>query len=279
MREKKCECDTLKMDMTNNLFCLQFTNDKGHIFVSVHLADEVRAPSDMMDDVLRQGLNSLKDGSERNTLSGYQIVDRWKSWENFKQLGGKESIESSELIKLIVSVEDTGEGIPQEAHSRIFTPFMQADSSTSRHHGGTGIGLSISKCLVELMGGEIGFVSKRNVGSTFSFTAVLMRGELESLDPKRHIHETSISELKGLRALVIDKRSIRAEVTRYHLHRLGISVDTVSSLQSASSFVSDNLNTRLGLHPLPPSEMVCLWRLTMLVTCVCVPIIFACLCT
>ncbi|XP_021766316.1 histidine kinase 2-like [Chenopodium quinoa] len=220
---------------------VKFTNAKGHIFVSVHLADEVKAPSDMME--------KLTDGSERNTLSGYPIVDRWKSWTNFKQLSGKESTETSELIKLIVTVEDTGEGIPLEAQSRIFTPFMQADSSTSRHYGGTGIGLSISKCLVDLMGGEIGFVSERDIGSTFSFTAVLKRGELDSLDPKWHTHETSISELKGLRALVIDKRSIRAEVTRYHLQRLGISVDTVSSLQSAFSFVSDFPNTS-ALAPL-----------------------------
>lgn len=222
---------------------VKFTNDKGHIFVSVHLADEMRAPPDMMDEVLRQGLNPLKDGSERNTLSGYPIVDRWRSWANFKQLGGKESLENPELIKLIVTVEDTGEGIPHDAQSRIFTPFMQADSSTSRHYGGTGIGLSISKCLVDLMGGEIGFVSERGVGSTFSFTAPLMRGELDSLDAKWRTHESSFSELKGLRALVIDKRSIRAEVTRYHLQRLGISVDTVFSLQSSFSFVSNVPNT------------------------------------
>ena len=225
-------------------FVLQFTNNKGHIFVSVHLADEIKAPSDVMDEVLRQGTIPLKNGSERNTLSGYPIVDRSKSWKKFKLLGGKESTDKSELIKLIVTVEDTGEGIPKEAKDRIFTPFMQADSSTSRHYGGTGIGLSISKCLVDLMGGEIGFKSKQGLGSTFSFTAILMRGNLDSLDPKWRIHETSIYELKGLRALVIDKRSIRAEVTRYHLQRLGISVDTVSSFQSAFSFVANISSSR-----------------------------------
>ncbi|KAL2938541.1 Histidine kinase 2 [Bienertia sinuspersici] len=228
---------------------VKFTKNKGHIFVSVHLADEVRLPSDMMDEVLRQGLNSSKDGSERNTLSDYAIVDRWKSWANFKQLGGKETPVTSEVIKLLVTVEDTGSGIPQDAQSRIFTPFMQADSSTSRHYGGTGIGLSISKCLVDLMGGEIGFVSEENKGSTFSFTALLMRGQLDSVDPKWHTHETSISELKGLRALVIDKRSTRAEVTRYHLQRLGISADVVSSLHSAFSVIT-NTSSASTLAPL-----------------------------
>ncbi|KAL9241186.1 hypothetical protein vseg_015326 [Gypsophila vaccaria] len=222
---------------------VKFTNDKGHIFVCVHLANEVGATPDNMDEVLRRGLLESNDGSERNTLSGFPIVDRWKSWANFKQLAAKDFTDMTQMIKLLVTVEDTGEGIPEDAQSRIFTPFMQADSSTSRHYGGTGIGLSISKCLVDLMGGEIGFVSKRGVGSTFSFTALLMRGEPSSLDPKWRTNETSTLELRGLRALVIDKRSIRAEVTRYHLQRLGISVDIVSSLHSACSFISSKSNT------------------------------------
>lgn len=222
---------------------VKFTNDKGHIFVSVHLADELRAPSNMMDEVLTQSMNASKDGSEWNTLSGFPIVDRWKSWAGFKQLGSKDPTEKSEMIKLLVTVEDTGEGIPKDAQKRIFTPFMQADSSTSRHYGGTGIGLSISKCLVDLMGGEIGFVSERSVGSTFSFTALLMRGELGSHDLKCRTYDPSVSELKGLRALVVDKRSVRAEVTRYHLHRLGISVDLASSLHAACLFVSNNSST------------------------------------
>jgi len=210
----------------------------------VHLADEVRAPSDKMDEVLKQGLNASRDGSEWNTLSGFPIVDRWKSWAGFKQLGNKDPIEKSEMIKLLVTVEDTGEGIPQDAQRRIFTPFMQADSSTSRHYGGTGIGLSICKCLVDLMGGEIGFMSERGVGSTFSFTAVLMRGELGSRDVKCRMYEASTSELKGLRALVVDKRRVRAEITRYHLQRLGIFVDISSSLHAACLFVSNHSTTR-----------------------------------
>lgn len=233
---------------------LQFTNQKGHIFVSVHLADELKAPSNMMDEVLTQSLNACKDGSQWNTLSGFPIVDRWKSWAGFKHLGNKDPTEESEMIKLLVTVEDTGEGIPKDAQKRIFTPFMQADSSTSRHYGGTGIGLSISKCLVDLMGGEIGFVSERSVGSTFSFTALLMRGELGSHDLKCRTYDPSVSELKGLRALVVDKRSIRAEVTRYHLQRLGISADLASDLHTACLYVSRNSTARY----IPFPNVLCL---------------------
>ncbi|GAB2290103.1 hypothetical protein Dimus_024391 [Dionaea muscipula] len=78
-------------------------------------------------------------------------------------------------LLVMVSVEDTGIGIPLHAQDRVFLPFMQADSSTSRNYGGTGIGLSISKCLVQLMGGQIGFISRPQIGSTFAFTAVFGR--------------------------------------------------------------------------------------------------------
>ncbi|GMH07145.1 hypothetical protein Nepgr_008985 [Nepenthes gracilis] len=219
---------------------IKFTKDKGHIFVSVHLADEVSNPPDMMDEVLRQSLNSSQ--TYPNTLSGFLAVDRWKSWENFKHIGGKESVEGTQTIKLLVTVEDTGVGIPREVQGRIFTPFMQADSSTSRTYGGTGIGLSISKRLVDLMEGEIGFVSEPGIGSTFSFTAVLMRGELNAVDTKGKNYEAAVSEFRGFRALVIDGRNVRAEVTRYHLRRLGILVDIVPSLESACSYLSSAEN-------------------------------------
>ncbi|GAB4825284.1 Histidine kinase 2 [Ancistrocladus abbreviatus] len=220
---------------------IKFTKHKGHIFVSIHLADEVRSPADMADEVLRL----LKDSSERNmnTLSGFPVVDRWKSWAKFKWMDGKESIEGTQTIKVLVTVEDTGVGIPREAQDRIFTPFMQADSSTSRTYGGTGIGLSISKCLVDLMEGEIGFVSEPGIGSTFSFTAVFMRGELNSPDKKGQNYEVAVSEFRGLKALVIDNRSIRGEVTRYHLQRLGILVDVASDLDSACSQLSTSHRT------------------------------------
>ncbi|XP_024032073.1 histidine kinase 2 isoform X1 [Morus notabilis] len=217
---------------------IKFTNDKGHIFVTVHLADEVKCPVDDIDEVLKQGIDLVGDdsGKNYNTLSGYPVVQRWKSWERFKNLTGT-TTDESDRIKLLVTVEDTGVGILQEAQSRIFTPFVQADSSTSRTYGGTGIGLSISKCLVELMGGEIGFVSEQGIGSTFSFTGSLRKGETSSLDTKWQQCDPTVSEFQGLKALVIDERVIRAEVTRYHLERLGISVDIATSMETACSFL------------------------------------------
>lgn len=108
---------------------------------------------------------------------------------------------------------------------------MQADSSTSRNYGGTGIGLSISRCLVELMSGEMGFVSRPKVGSTFTFTVELQR--VPANIPERILREGRNSYLQtpplttcfqGMRVLVVDGRKVRCEVTRHHLKRLGLQV-------------------------------------------------------
>ncbi|KAI7741789.1 hypothetical protein M8C21_000633, partial [Ambrosia artemisiifolia] len=210
---------------------LKFTHDRGHIFVSVHLADEVTN-----ENYIKKFYGSKSD-AVCNTLSGLPVVDRKKSWENFEKLSAKD-INESEKIKILVTVEDTGVGIPIKAQSSIFTPFKQADSSTSRTYGGTGIGLSISKRLVGLMNGEIGFVSEPGTGSTFSFTAVFMKKETCSLDTVLQQYHLDTSEFRGLRALVIDQKIIRAEVTRYHLERLGISVEITSDFDSARSYQS-----------------------------------------
>ncbi|WP_457320073.1 ATP-binding protein [Roseateles sp. P5_E11] len=70
-------------------------------------------------------------------------------------------------LQLEIAVQDSGIGIPAEALSRIFTPFTQADSSTSRRYGGTGLGLSIVKQLCELMGGQVGVSSSPGAGTRF----------------------------------------------------------------------------------------------------------------
>ncbi|THU64363.1 hypothetical protein C4D60_Mb01t25700 [Musa balbisiana] len=205
----------------------------GHIFVSVDLVEEVESEKDVLCE----------------TLSGFKVADKQKVWENFTMF--KSSTEGNDAINLMVTVEDTGVGIPQDAQNRIFTPFMQADSSTSRTYGGTGIGLSISKCLVDLMGGEIGFVSKPGTGSTFSFTAVLKEGCRNSGDTKRHHSDPALSDFQGMRVLVADGRCIRDRIIKYHLRRLGIHVDVASNQDSALGAVLDVCNTRQNGAAMP----------------------------
>jgi PAS domain S-box-containing protein len=95
-------------------------------------------------------------------------------------------------------VKDTGIGIPVESQARIFDAFAQADSSTTRRHGGTGLGLTISRRLVEMMGGRIWLESSPGKGTAFHFTVWLGRGK----QTKQATPE--LANLEGLAVLVVD---------------------------------------------------------------------------
>jgi CheY-like chemotaxis protein len=104
---------------------------------------------------LRQILTNLLGNSVKFTEAGYVELKVFCTEQN------------SERIRLRCTVQDTGIGIAPEALAGLFTPFTQADASTTRRFGGTGLGLSIARRFVELMGGEIGVTSTVAVGSTF----------------------------------------------------------------------------------------------------------------
>ncbi|CAN1311503.1 Histidine kinase 4 [Linum perenne] len=210
---------------------VKFT-ERGHIFLRVHLEEHAKAVTDSNTERTQNGGSDEKvliSGSHKfDTLSGSEAADEWSSWDTFKyfvaeETNGVTDYEASGNVTVRVCVEDTGIGIPLGAQDRVFMPFMQADSSMSRNYGGTGIGLSISKCLVELMGGKIEFISKPQVGSTFWFTAVLGRCTKTRInDIEKRNSEDLPSNFKGLKAVIVDAKPVRAAVTRYHLKRLGI---------------------------------------------------------
>jgi signal transduction histidine kinase len=81
--------------------------------------------------------------------------------------------EEREFMTVRFTVKDTGIGIPPERQQEIFSPFTQADSSTTRRYGGTGLGLTISRRLTEMLGGRIWVESEAGQGSAFHFTARL----------------------------------------------------------------------------------------------------------
>jgi len=117
--------------------------------------------------------------------------------------------EDNGMVMIHFAVKDTGCGIPADKLDTLFDPFTQADSSTTRKFGGTGLGLTISKHLCEMMGGQIGVESKEGKGSTFWFTARLNK---QSTSRKMEITTLDNISLKGLRILAVDDNATNRRV-------------------------------------------------------------------
>jgi two-component system sensor histidine kinase/response regulator len=116
--------------------------------------------------------------------------------------------QSADGFWLHFEVSDTGIGVPLEKQQLIFDPFAQADGSTTRRFGGTGLGLTISSRLVALMGGQIGLESQPGCGSTFHFDAHFGRAESPAVDTT----SSNLPKLHGLRVLVVDDNATNRRV-------------------------------------------------------------------
>ena len=129
---------------------------------------------------------------------------------------------AGDRLVLQFSVRDTGIGMTQEQAAKLFQPFTQADMSTTRKHGGSGLGLTICRRLVELMGGRIWLESEAGVGSTFHFTVSVGVSESTSrkLVPGR---------LAQLHALVVDDNPTAREILQEALSAVTRSVDVAAS--------------------------------------------------
>jgi two-component system, sensor histidine kinase and response regulator len=175
-------------------------------------------PRNLVGDPLRIGqiLVNLCSNAVKFTAQGEIVV----SVETIKH--------TSDAVHLRFSVRDTGIGLTPEQLGRLFKAFSQADTSTTRKFGGTGLGLTISKRLAELMGGEIGVASAYGQGSTFFFTVKLGVGAAGASQ-----HCFDISDLAGKRVLVVDDNRTAREVCADMLHSLGMAVVPAKSGEEA----------------------------------------------
>ncbi|MBF0471847.1 MAG: response regulator, partial [Gammaproteobacteria bacterium] len=196
-------------DVLVNLSTLIFlkAEEKG---VELILDTAVDIPPRLLGDPLRlsQILINLANNAVKFTEAG-EVTIRSKM---VRQEG--------EQIWLHFAVEDSGIGMTPEQKSRLFTAFSQADSSISRKYGGTGLGLTISARLIELMGGEIKVESEAGKGSCFSFTLPLEEVSAPvNTESKQHRHL-----LAGKRVLVVDDNVSARSVIRGYITALGASV-------------------------------------------------------
>ena len=146
-----------------------------------------------------------------------------------------------DTVLLKVSVKDTGVGLSPEQQGRLFAAFQQADRSTARLYGGSGLGLSISKRLVGLMGGEIGVESEPGKGSTFWFTVRLGQHDLSRDEEGAPADEGSggakleemAAAIRGARVLLVDDNATNLLVTKNYLRKMGLDVETADDGRSA----------------------------------------------
>ena len=164
---------------------------------------------------IRQILFNLCGNAIKFTDEGYVLV-------KVKHLGTRDG-----HTDLRISVVDTGIGIAKEKQALVFNKFDQADGSTTRRYGGTGLGLTISKQLAELMGGHISLTSEPGVGSTFSVHLTLSVAPR----PKSYVRAPELEDFDGtgIRALIIDDNIMSCEIFDTYLSSIGMNVETESN--------------------------------------------------
>jgi signal transduction histidine kinase/CheY-like chemotaxis protein/HPt (histidine-containing phosphotransfer) domain-containing protein len=212
-----------KMDMESVDFQLEDTLDNISTLVGIKTQEkglellfktDPSVPRALVGDPLRLGqiLINLSNNAVKFTDAGEIVV----STELVKKDGAQ--------VTLKFSVQDTGIGMTEKQAAKLFQPFAQADSSTTRKYGGTGLGLTISKRLAEMMGGEIWVESEQGQGSTFSFTANFGLGKEKA---KRRYKPAS--EMRGMKVLVVDDNATSRDILQEMLESFTFEVTVAAS--------------------------------------------------
>jgi PAS domain S-box-containing protein len=202
-------------DNFSNLVGLK-AEEKG---VELHFDFKPETPTAFIGDPLRLGqiLVNLGNNAVKFTPAGGEVVVK---------LSGKAT--SNNHMELSFSIKDSGIGMSQEQQSKLFQSFSQADTSTTRKYGGTGLGLVICKNLTEMMGGQINVQSEEGQGSEFCFSVDLTLQEDQSPRVK------PVSEkLQDLKVLITDDNTTAREILSGILASFGFKVDQAGSGETA----------------------------------------------
>jgi len=222
------------VEKTGEIMSLR-ANEKG-LDLACHVVPDV--PTGLVGDPvrLRQILVNLIGNAIKFTEKGEVVVEVKIAGQELENAELKKDDKDQSEIELLFSVTDTGIGIPPEKKDVIFDTFTQADVSTTRKHGGTGLGLTISKRLVELMGGRIWVESKQGQGSTFYFTAsfkVQTEARRRVQPPPAVTRPAPLEDLRPLRILFVEDSPDNRLLIQSYLKKTPYQLDIAENGQIA----------------------------------------------
>ncbi|TVQ11628.1 MAG: PAS domain S-box protein [Bacteroidetes bacterium] len=147
---------------------------------------------------------------------------------------------TNDTVNLRIEVQDTGIGLTEQEQERLFTPFTQIDSSLTRSQEGTGLGLTISQRIMELMGGEIGIISNKEKGALFWVTLPAEISELEKVKNFIQKHEVGKKKPLGIHVLLVEDKVVNQKVFKLMLESMGCAVTIASDGQQAISLIENH---------------------------------------
>jgi signal transduction histidine kinase len=176
--------------------------------IDIHLDNEMFTDDTRLNQILSNLLSNAIKFTEKGSIS----------------FTAKQLYSTSEKATVQFVVKDTGIGIPEVKHSEIFRSFTQADIDTTRKYGGTGLGLTISKRLINMFNSELMLKSQEGKGSEFFFTIVL-RINQESRLYVEEDNSRQLASLEGVRILIAEDNKVNMSIAKRFMNKWGIVVD------------------------------------------------------
>ena len=138
---------------------------------------------------------------------------------------------TGDKVQICFVCADTGIGMSEEFQKRMFEPFTQENAGARSVYGGTGLGMSITKSLVDKMGGTIGVESRQGVGTTYTITLPFVIDSTEAAEPEQQ--QTDLAVLQGQRVLLAEDNALNMEIMEFLLNEVGVKVTKAADGQQA----------------------------------------------
>ena len=200
-----------------------------HTAIDIHLDNEMYTDETRLNQVLSNLLSNAIKFTDRGSIS----------------LTAKQLFSTSERATVQFVVKDTGIGIPENKHREIFRSFSQGDIDTTRKFGGTGLGLTISKRLINMFNSELMLKSQEGKGSEFFFTIELKVNQESRLYAEEN-HSQQLVPLNGVKVLLAEDNKVNLTIAKRFMNKWGIQVgEATNGREAVEKFKKDHYDLML----------------------------------